>query len=79
MCRVCRLADPPPDPTCHDGRDHRVGTAAACPHCGRLQQACARRPAPGRCRRPLGRRRSWYGLACGAAAGHAARSGQGGE
>jgi hypothetical protein len=43
-CRVCGLADPPPDPTCHDGRDHRVGTAAGCPHCGRLREACARRP-----------------------------------
>jgi hypothetical protein len=43
-CRVCRLADPPPDPTCRDGRDHRVGTAAGCPHCGRLPQACAWRP-----------------------------------
>ena len=46
-CRVCGLADPPPDPTCRDGQDlvdHRVGTAAGCPHCGRLREACARRP-----------------------------------
>ncbi len=43
-CRVRGLADPLPDPTCHDGRDHRVGTATGYPHCGRLQQACARRP-----------------------------------
>ncbi|HEX5301694.1 MAG TPA: hypothetical protein VFW50_32355 [Streptosporangiaceae bacterium] len=43
-CRICGLADPLPDPTCHDGRDHRVGTATGCPHCGRLQQACSRRP-----------------------------------
>jgi hypothetical protein len=43
-CRVFGLAAPPPDPTCRDGRDHRVGTATGCPHCGRLQQACARRP-----------------------------------
>jgi hypothetical protein len=43
-CRVCGLADPPPDPTCHDGRDHRVGTTTGCPHCGRLLQTCARRP-----------------------------------
>jgi hypothetical protein len=43
-CRVCGLADPPPDPACRDGRDHRVGTASGCPHCGRLPQACARRP-----------------------------------
>jgi len=43
-CRICGLADPPPDPTCHDGRDHRVGAATGCPRCGRLLQACARRP-----------------------------------
>ena len=43
-CRVCGLADPLPDPACRDGRDHRVGTATGCPHCGRLRQACARRP-----------------------------------
>ena len=43
-CQVCGLADPPPDPTCRDSRDHRVGTAAGCPHCGRLREACARRP-----------------------------------
>jgi len=43
-CQVCGLADPPPDPMCRDGRDHRVGTAAGCPHCGRLPQACVRRP-----------------------------------
>jgi hypothetical protein len=46
-CRACGLADPPPDPTCRDGRYHRDGTAAGCPHCGRLPQACARRPCPG--------------------------------
>jgi hypothetical protein len=46
-CRVCGRADPPPDPACRDGRDHRVGTAAGCPHCGRLPQACAWRPCPG--------------------------------
>jgi hypothetical protein len=43
-CWVCGLADPPPDPTCRDGLDHRVGTVAGCPHCGRLPQACAWRP-----------------------------------
>src|SRR5579859_282748 len=46
-CRVCGLADPLPDPTCRDGQDlvdHRVGTAAGCPYCGRLPEACARRP-----------------------------------
>jgi hypothetical protein len=42
-CRVCGLADPPPDPTCHDGRNHRVGTTTGCLHYGRLLQACARR------------------------------------
>ncbi len=46
-CRACGLADPPPDPTCTGGRDHRVGTAAGCPHCGRLPQACAWRPCSG--------------------------------
>jgi hypothetical protein len=46
-CRVYGRADPSPDPTCRDGRDHRVGTAAGCPHCGRLPQACARRPCSG--------------------------------
>ena len=43
-CWICGLADPPPDPTCHDGRDHRVGTATGCPLYGRLPQTCARRP-----------------------------------
>ena len=43
-CRICGLANPPPDPTFHDGRDHRIGTATGCPHCGRLLQACAQRP-----------------------------------
>jgi hypothetical protein len=47
VCRICGLADPPPDPACRDGRDHRVGTASGCPHCGRLPQACARRPCLG--------------------------------
>jgi hypothetical protein len=46
-CRVCGLADPPPDLTCLFGQDlvdHRVGTVAGCPRCGRLREACARRP-----------------------------------
>ena len=46
-CWVCGVADPSPDPTCSAGPeriDHRVGTAAGCPHCGRLREACARRP-----------------------------------
>jgi len=38
------MADPPPDRTCTDDLDHRVGTVAGCPHCGRLLEACARRP-----------------------------------
>jgi hypothetical protein len=43
-CLVCGIPDPPPDPTCHHGLDHRVGRAAGCPHCGRLPRACAWRP-----------------------------------
>ena len=46
-CSVCGMADPPPDPTCSaspERIDHRVGTAVGCPHCGRLREACARRP-----------------------------------
>jgi len=46
-CRVCGLVDPSPDPTCVVGQDlvdHRVGTVAGCPYCGRLWEACARRP-----------------------------------
>jgi hypothetical protein len=46
-CWACGMADPPPDPACSAGPeriDHRVGTAAGCPHCGRLREACARRP-----------------------------------
>ena len=46
-CWVCGMTDPPPDPTCSAGperMDHRVGTTAGCPHCGRLPEACARRP-----------------------------------
>jgi hypothetical protein len=43
-CQACGLTDPPPEQTCRDGRDHRVGIAAGCPQCGRLLEACARRP-----------------------------------
>jgi len=46
-CWVCGMADPPPDPTCSAGperMDHRVGSAAGCRYCGRLREACARRP-----------------------------------
>jgi hypothetical protein len=43
-CRVCGRADLPHDPACRNGRDHRVGTAAGSPHCGRLPQACVWRP-----------------------------------
>ena len=48
-CRVCGLAGPPPEPTCRIGQDlvdHRVGTVAGYPHCGRLWEACARRIRP---------------------------------
>jgi hypothetical protein len=38
------MEDPPPSMTCRLGRDHRVGTAAGCPGCGRLMAACGRRP-----------------------------------
>jgi hypothetical protein len=43
-CQACGLTDPPPEPACRDGRDHHVGTAAGCRYCGRLREACARRP-----------------------------------
>jgi len=43
-CLCCQMTDPPPDRTCHQGRDHRVGFTAGCPGCGRLAEACARRP-----------------------------------
>jgi hypothetical protein len=43
-CRRCALADPPPSMTCRLRRDHRIGTAAGCPGCGRLMAACGRRP-----------------------------------
>jgi len=43
-CPGCQMADPPPSMTCTLGRDHRVGTAAGCPGCGRLMAACALRP-----------------------------------
>jgi hypothetical protein len=45
-CLACQIsgADPPPSMTCRLGRDHRVGTAAGYPGCGRLMAACARRP-----------------------------------
>ena len=46
-CWVCGMVDPPPDPTCSAGPkriDHRLGITAGCHHCGRLPEACARRP-----------------------------------
>ncbi len=43
-CLDCGIADPPPEQTCTEGRDHRVGLAAGCPGCGRLKEACAARP-----------------------------------
>ena len=62
-CRACGVAEPPPDPTCTGGRDHRVGTEAGCPHCGRLPQACARRPCFGSMRQAGGTtaRLAWLG------------------
>jgi len=36
--RVCSLTDPPPDPMCRGGLDHRVGTAVRRSHCGQLPQ-----------------------------------------
>ena len=44
VCLVCQMADPPPEPACTLGRDHRVGREAGCPACDRLPTACARRP-----------------------------------
>ena len=43
-CLACQMEDPPPSMTCRLGRDHRVGTTAGCPACGRLTAACAARP-----------------------------------
>ncbi len=72
-CPVCGMGDPPPDPTCRDGWDHRVGTAAGCPYCGRLQEACARRP----CFGSLHQAATTAQLVRLQPAGNAARSGQG--
>lgn len=49
-CLDCGMMDPPPEQTCTPevlgGRDHFIGAdhERACPHCGRLMLACARRP-----------------------------------
>ncbi len=43
-CLTCQMPGPPPEQTCTLGHDHRVGTSAGCPACGRLTAACARRP-----------------------------------
>jgi hypothetical protein len=49
-CLDCRMADPPPEMTCHGGtpggflRDHFVGDDKGCPGCGRLTAACVLRP-----------------------------------
>jgi hypothetical protein len=43
-CLACQMPGPLPSMTCRPGRDHRVGTAAGCPGCGRTVAACARRP-----------------------------------
>jgi hypothetical protein len=47
-CLECGVADPPADQTCGQGRDHRVGTEAGCPSCGRLVLACHWRPCAAR-------------------------------
>ena len=47
-CLECGMRDPPPEPTCNLGRDHRVGTAAGCGSCGRLAAACEQRPCSAR-------------------------------
>ncbi len=43
-CLCCMMTDPPLTETYHRGRDHRVGHTAGRPGCGRLMEACARRP-----------------------------------
>jgi hypothetical protein len=45
-CLRCGMADPPPEMTCRNEMDHRISTGSdsACPNCGRLMLACARRP-----------------------------------
>ena len=42
-CLDCGMVNPPPEETCGH-RDHFVGTAHGCPHCGRLMAACRIRP-----------------------------------
>jgi hypothetical protein len=56
-CWVCGMAGPLPDPACSAGPervDHRAGTAAGCRYCGRLREACARRPCFGSPREAAG-------------------------
>jgi len=43
-CLECGMPDPPPEPTCTLGRDHRVGSAHGCPECLRTRAACTARP-----------------------------------
>ena len=76
-CQVCGMAGPPLDPTCRDGLDHRVGTAAGCPYCGRLPRACARRPCFGSLHEAAMAAQLVRLQPAGAAVGHAARSGWG--
>jgi len=38
---ACQMPDPPPEMTCTQGRDHRVGAASGCPACLRLSAPCA--------------------------------------
>lgn len=43
-CLECGTPDPEPEQTCRLGMDHYVGTVHGCWWCGRLKEACRRRP-----------------------------------
>lgn len=45
-CLRCGMQDPPPEPSCTGDRDHFIGTDTeqGCAGCGRLAEACSRRP-----------------------------------
>lgn len=43
-CLDCGMTDPPPEQTCRNDLDHRVGYDRGCPNCGRLMAACLRSP-----------------------------------
>ncbi len=76
-CLCCMMTDPPPAQTYHQGRDRRVGFAAGCPGCGRLAEACARRPCSAIGLVTL-RRGSWAGRAVAAVLSLFPRPGEGG-